>query len=103
LEVSKINLFIDRPIRDENVRSKSKNKEVYVDYDLSELDSSLVAECLWWGEEETKGSIFRPNILADGVSLNKDCTVQTTAKYVVRSGYKQLSAYLNGKYYLRLL
>jgi hypothetical protein len=111
LEISKINILADRPVRpedDKSARPKQPQQQVRFQKtvadlkpDLPESESHLIAECLWWGEEETKGSIFRPKILVNGASLNSERKVQTTAKYVVRSGYKQFSAYLNGKNFTR--
>ena len=54
-------------------------------------EPSLIARCVWWGEEETNGAIFRPK-----TSNQDEKKTQTTAKYVVRSGFKQFNAYLNG-------
>ena len=54
----------------------------------------LIARCVWWGEDSTC-AIFRPKQV--GIEQNPK-KLQTTAKYMVRSGPKQFSAYLNGEY-----
>lgn len=66
--------------------------------DVQELQTaflnSLTARCLWWGEESASGSIFRPRVTFNG-TLESSRKCQTTARYVVRSGLKQLASYLN--------
>ena len=58
---------------------------------------SILAKCVWWGEDEhANGAIFRPKIV--GSSANSQTVsrhTQTTAKYMVRSGGKQFTAYLS--------
>ena len=51
---------------------------------------------LWWGEDGS-GSLFRPKIIFNNKSINNDRIVQSTAKYSVKSGPRQLTAYLTGK------
>jgi hypothetical protein len=54
----------------------------------------LAIRILWWGEDGT-GSLFRPKV--NGLmNKSKAQYTQTTAKYKIKSGAKQLSAYFNG-------
>lgn len=54
---------------------------------------------LWWGEDGT-GSIFRPKIIVNNNKFdNTNRSIQSTARYSVKSGPKQLTAYLTGKLY----
>lgn len=55
---------------------------------------NIIARCIWWGEDNSNGAIFRPRVLGSSTQDNKK--LQTTAKYMVRSGPKQFNAYLNG-------
>lgn len=101
LEIAKINLLVDNPVRAGDQSSKSKNikkntafvKEAQL---LTDAESNVIAQCVWWGEDESRGSIFRPRILVNGEALKKERKIQTNAKYVVRSGIRQFNAYLNG-------
>ena len=52
-------------------------------------ETSLIAICIWWGEEEGTGAVFRPKSLGQVEKHN-----QTLAKYVTRSCFKQFSSYL---------
>lgn len=65
---------------------------------INDSKANVVAQCLWWGEESSKGSVFRPRVSINGISVANERKIQTTAKYVVRSGIRQFSAYLNGKF-----
>ena len=92
LEITKINLIINsqKPTSGAKLNKKS-------DIKAPELATNLIAQCVWWGEENTRGSIFRPRVLVNGDSINSERKIQTTARYVVRSGIRQFTAYLNGK------
>ncbi len=97
-QITKINLsqlFIqqnDQTINN-NANKNSKNIKSAKQVNANINNEQILARCVWWGEE-SNGSLFRPRILNYN-DLNKN-SAQTTAKYVVRSGSKQFSAYLNG-------
>lgn len=84
LKVLKINLF-DNYSNSNSSSSGSNSNNV-----KNSLD--LVVKIVWWGEDGD-GSKFRPKINGK-TRLN----LQTTAKYLVKSGPKQLTAYLNGSF-----
>lgn len=69
------------------LNEKSANKKLPLKTD------NLISRCLWWGEENSAGSIFRPKIQSK--YFKSEDKLQTTAVYMVRSGAKQFSAYLN--------
>ena len=81
-------------------RKKTNNGEESDD----SLARVIVVRCVWWGEESS-GSLFRPKVQLNPLtSTNKQpqptrtqntLQQQTTAVYMVRSGAKQLAAYLN--------
>jgi hypothetical protein len=79
LKVLKINLFDN--FNNNNVKNS--------------LD--LVVKIFWWGEDGD-GCKFRPKINGQTRS-----NIQTTAKYLVKSGPKQLAAYLNGNFAVILI
>lgn len=71
------------------------------------IKNTLAVRIIWWGEDGV-GSIFRPKIIINNtpstrvlntVKSNENLTrvIQTNAKYSVKSGPKQLTAYLTGK------
>lgn len=53
--------------------------------------SNLAARIVWWGEDGS-GAIFHPHV----IGTNNERLLQTTARYAVKSGIKQLRAYLQG-------
>lgn len=65
---------------------------------------NLIARCLWWGEENSRGALFRPKVVrsttANSSSSSNAHLLQTTARYMIRSGPKQFTAYLNGLFVL---
>ncbi len=102
IEISKINLLLEDTSKLTEPKSNSiKNKQISTNKQvckqiINDSKANVVAQCLWWGEENSKGSIFRPKISINGISVANERKIQTTAKYVVRSGIRQFSAYLNG-------
>lgn len=106
LQISRINLvqepvktnqFIPNNVRqNRNIKSNLKDKNQPVDT----KNNNLTARCIWWGEEDTIGAVFRPKIFGTNFLDNK--VSQTLARYMVRSGPKQFSAYLNGIYKFKL-
>jgi hypothetical protein len=114
LKIPKINYIIQETIPNNNANNEQKskkapypNREKYAlikppikEQPLPALPS-LLAKCVWWGEDQnSNGSIFRPKIFAsssssDTLSSKSNRKIQTSAKYMVRSGPKQFQAYLN--------
>lgn len=89
LQITKLNLLNEPPISDNKLLPNKKDKNL-----VKTKSDNIIARCVWWGEENTNGSIFRPRVLG---SASQDAKkIQTTAKYMIRSGPKQFSAYLNG-------
>ena len=97
LEIIKINLIQDtgKPKTADKQTSKYPSS-----VNESAIETNLIARCVWWGEENSNGSIFRPKVLVNNKlnsgNLNGAHKIQTNAKYVVRSGHRQFTAYLNG-------
>lgn len=98
LQISRINL-VDEPVKtnqsnnvrqNRNIKSNLKDKNQPNDT----KNTNLTARCIWWGEDDTIGAVFRPKIFGANVLDNK--VSQTLARYMVRSGPKQFAAYLNG-------
>lgn len=100
LQITRINLISEavktnQPLtnnvkQNRNIKSNFKDKNQPIDT----KNSNLIARCIWWGEEETTGAVFRPKIFGTNCLGNK--VSQTLARYMVRSGPKQFAAYLNG-------
>ena len=86
------------PKVDGNLRSYLKfqiNKINLLDIKLT-LSTNYAIRVLWWGEDGT-GSIFRPKIVSNNKLVNdSNRLIQCVAKYSVKSGPKQLTAYLTG-------
>lgn len=63
-------------------------------------ESSILARCVWWGEESSRGALFRPRLVYPNQPQtpqpNTSSSLQTIARYMIRSGPKQFNAYLNG-------
>jgi len=88
LKIANINLndnVSNQPVKLVNKKQKEQDTKA----------GNLVAKCSWWGEENNNGSTFRPKIQSK--SYKSESKLQTLALYMVRSGPKQFSAYLNGK------
>jgi len=114
LKIPKINYIVQETMPSSNVNSEQKskkapypNREKYAlikppikEQPLPALPS-LLAKCVWWGEDQnSNGSIFRPKIFTsssstDTLNSKTNRKIQTSAKYMVRSGPKQFQAYLN--------
>lgn len=90
LQISRINWLKDE-------RKKPAQQQ------LTDVDSNVLARCVWWGEDPSRGSIFRPRLVYSNQqnALPPNSTsspfLQTVARYMIRSGPKQFKAYLNGK------
>ena len=96
LEISKINLKVDEA--EDKKQLPKKNLKHVKSKQTEQNNSNLIAHVQWWGEDDSKGSIFRPRVLHNNKSQGNDRKIQTVAKYIVRSGMRQFSAYLNGKF-----
>jgi hypothetical protein len=92
LQINKINwLATGIELTDNDTKQAKKTNAKQQHRKLDQL--KLIARCLWWGEENSNGAVFRPKLNDEKCSSSS--IVQSTAKYMVRSGYKQFSAYLN--------
>ncbi|CAF0712537.1 unnamed protein product [Brachionus calyciflorus] len=99
LQITKISFINETPTNDrplnvvnkQNKNTKITGREINLPNKIK--NGNLIARCVWWGEENTTGAIFRPKLIGSNSLDNKN--TQTTAKYMVRSGPKQFSAYLN--------
>ncbi|RNA39037.1 C2 domain-containing 3, partial [Brachionus plicatilis] len=99
LQISRINLVnepakTNQPVannarQNRNIKSNLKDKNPPSDT----KNGNLIARCIWWGEEDTTGAVFRPKVFGTNCLDNK--ISQTLARYMVRSGPKQFAAYLN--------
>jgi hypothetical protein len=92
-----VQVFVDLPPKvDGSLKSYLKVSITQINWLSRQSDSTgpngLAVRVLWWGEDGT-GSLFRPKL--KGLKSNQQ-TYQTTAKYKVKSGAKQLSAYFTG-------
>ncbi len=104
LQITKINLsqLFLQYLQQNDSTSNNNNNNVKNSKNVKSIKSAnanlnneqILARCVWWGEE-SNGSLFRPKVLNYN-DLNNKNFAQTTARYVVRSGFKQFSAYLNG-------
>ena len=113
LRIPKINYIVQEAPVIDNVEAKNKNasypnrqKFPLIKPSLNNDHQkgghslpSILAKCVWWGEDtNSKGAIFRPKILdlSSNVATasGNNRKTQTTAKYMIRSGAKQFSAYL---------
>lgn len=106
LQITKITFLIETPSNDRPPNVYKPNRNVKLAGKENSLPNKIktgnvIARCFWWGEENTNGALFRPKIIGSNSLDNKG--LQTTAKYMVRSGPKQFSAYLNGKNNLNII
>jgi hypothetical protein len=96
-----VQVFTSLPPKvDGNLRSYLKfqiTKINLLDNTLIGSISNYAIRVLWWGEDGA-GSIFRPKIISNNKIINNNNNIiQCIAKYSVKSGPKQLAAYLTGK------
>lgn len=96
LQISRINL--------QKVDSTSTKKP-----STNDTGNTILARCVWWGEDPSSGALFRPRTVysSNASSSNQqlsnnnntsNSTLQTVARYMIRSGPKQFNAYLNGTF-----
>jgi hypothetical protein len=103
MRISKVNWLGGQSSKEKLNDTKKPIKAVSISNKRSGANESpitmpLFVKCLWWGEESL-GAMFRPEVLVNGLSTDHSSRpLQTIARYVVRSGPRQLSAYFNGKY-----
>ncbi len=96
LEISKVDFYDQTPLplKQSSSQINRSNVKTKIQTDATVRDENFIVRCVWWGEENIRYSIFRPKIV--GAKNQNERAIQTTAKYMVRSGKKQFSAYLNG-------
>lgn len=90
-----IKFYLRFKILNINLNDTTANKQNKTNNRHEIKNDNLIARCLWWGEENSNGSIFRPKIQSK--LFKTDTKLQITALFMVRSGSKQFNAYLNGK------
>ena len=90
LQISKVNWLKDK----ETPSNGSADKLNRLKPNANSRRSNFIIKCVWWGEKDTMGAIFRPKLVG---SAQDPVKLQTTAKYMIRCGPKQFNAYLNGK------
>ncbi len=65
---------------------------------------NIIVKCVWWGEENSRGALFKPKVTNASSGILQDPNkIQTTAKYMIRCGPKQFNAYLNGKKFVMII
>ena len=99
MQITKVNLINESEASVKNAKTNISSRarpHQASTKENSEPESAvkIIARCVWWGEDSAS-AIFRPKQV--GIEQNPK-KLQTTAKYMVRSGPKQFSAYLNGEY-----
>jgi hypothetical protein len=98
MQISKINIIVSsaQNSSENKVYKFKQNKENLVSKNLG----NYVIRCVWWGEENKNGALFRPKILNNNQHQHTQLETskfQTVARYMIRCGPKQFNSYLNGK------
>jgi C2 domain-containing protein 3 len=81
----------------ESGSSDKLNRNVKQDTNRHQAARNIAVRCSWWGEDSSRGALFRPKVVnAPTATLQDPSKLQTTAKYMIRCGPKQFNSYLNG-------